>query len=116
MLHIEKYLNNTTQNENGVFYKNTEAFDSRQGICHIGELSLEILADYKKMGADLSDEDIVALGIGDTYETILDSVKVYWDEIDDETKNESTPEQVAESVFSSVDWTCVDTEILELTY
>lgn len=115
-MNLDKYINNTTQTSEGVIYKNEDAFYNKVGICHIGEYLLEMLTDKAQSGEDMTDEEIVSCGAGDTYSTIIKQVTARWNEFDDEVQNECTIEQVAENVFHNALWTCISTEIDQMTY
>lgn len=116
MLNIEKYLNNTTQTSEGEIYKDEEAFNNKTGICHIGEYGLESLKELLQAGEDLTDDELVEKGIADTYDTIIEEVKRNMDYFDDELKEECTVEEIAYQAFDDALWTCVATQINQMTY
>lgn len=115
-MNIDKYLLNTTQTSNGVVFKDEEAFKNKKGICYIGEYDLLDLMESAEFDSDYTDEELIEEGIGETYDTILAKVKARWDEFDDEVKHECTAEDVAEMIFNNADWSCVSTEIDQMTY
>lgn len=115
-MNIEKYLNNTTQTSEGIIYKNEDAFLNKKGICHIGEFGLETLEELRQQGKDLTDEEMVEHGVGNTYDSIIEEVEIHWDSFDDEIKKECSIEEIAYQAFDAALWTCVSTQIIQMTY
>lgn len=84
-MNIEKYLNNQTETENGHVYKRedyTTAPDNE--IVYIGEYDLGELQTFCDDGEDLTDEEMLEQGIGDTKITIRRTIKDYWPNATDE--------------------------------
>ena len=118
-MNIDKYLGNTTQTMNGVVYKNEDAFNSHIGICYIGEYGLEELEEYRDRGEDLTDKEIVAKGIGSTYDSIIEECEERWEELNDaqgDNYEDFDLNHCAELVFDEADWTYISTIIDQLTY
>lgn len=115
-MNIEKYLNNATQTSEGVIYKNDAAFRSKKGICHIGEFALELMREVFEQGKDLTDDELVEEGFADTYDTIIEEVNEKWDCFEDDVKAECSVEDIAEQAFENALWTCISTEIEQMTY
>lgn len=113
---VKRYLDNTTETYEGVIYHNNEAFESHNGICHISEYSLETLENALERGEDFTDDELVEMGIADTYQTIIDMVQERWEDFDDEIKRECTVEDVARTAFNDAEWCCVATQIDQMTY
>jgi len=117
----KRFLDNTEETLNGFVYKNTEAFDRKNDeVCYISEYGLQELAEWDH---ELTDKEIVEKGIGESYNSILEQAKEYWDEfVEDQRENGATDEEIgtvedlAQLAFQEVDWQYVCTWFSELTY
>ena len=110
-----RFLENTINTENGVVFKSDEIFDRHNDeVCYIQESGLEALEDADH---EMTDEEIIKAGIGESYNSILEQCKETFDEdpeyfIEDvEVKN---PEELAESVFCIADWACIGTYLADI--
>ena len=101
-MNIDKYLDNTTSTNNGVVYKNENAFNSHIGVCYVREYGLSDLEEYRERGKDLSDDEIVAKGIGSTYDSIIEECEERWGELNDAQGEVYDLDQYAEFVFDLV--------------
>lgn len=84
-MNIQKYLDNQTETENGYVYKRedyTTATDNE--IVYICEYELGELQTFYDDGEDLTDEEMLEQGIGDTKATIRKTIKDYWTNATDE--------------------------------
>lgn len=117
----KRFLDNTEITMNGEVYKNTEAFERKNDeVCYISEYGLQELAEQDH---ELTDKEIVEKGIGESYNSILEQAKEYWNEfVEMEHENGATDEEIgtvedlAEYAFQEVDWQYVCTWFSELTY
>lgn len=117
----KRFLGNTEITMNGEVYKNTEAFERKNDeVCYISEYGLEELAEQDH---ELTDKEIVEKGIGESYNSILEQAKEYWDEfVEEQRENGATDEEIgtvedlAQLAFQEVDWQYVCTWFSELTY
>ena len=74
----KRFLDNTEITMNGEVYKNTEAFERKNDeVCYISEYGLQELAEQDH---ELTDKEIVEKGIGESYNSILEQAKEYWNE------------------------------------
>lgn len=112
-MNIDKYLNNTTSGQECQIYK-VDNFTERGSneIIYIGDYGLQELQEYKDSCLDLSDEEIVQLGIGSTKNSIMDEIVSYTD---------VTHEQIekfgfVELIFTECDWCYTSTEILQFDF
>ena len=117
-MNIDKYLGNTTPTMNGVVYKNENAFNNRRGVCYVSEYGLAELEEYRERAEDLTDDEIVAKGIGSTYDSIIKECKERWGELNN-TQGEKCEvydlNYYAELVFNEADWAYISTTIDLLT-
>lgn len=84
-MNIRKYLDNQTETENGYVYKRedyTTAPDNE--IVYISELSLAVLQDFCVVGEDLTDNEIIEKILGDSRNSIRQTIKDYWTNATDE--------------------------------
>lgn len=91
------------QTDNGMCYKDLEAFKDGSDICYIPEC--ELLEDWSV------DEDI--LGLGYAKEDVLNIARDY---ISDEgiPVEEDFVEYIAECALQNVDWQCIETDLNEV--
>lgn len=84
-MNIKKYLDNEEQTENGYVYKR-EDYDTapENEIVYIGEYDLGELQRLCDDGTDLTDEEMLEQGIGDTKATIRRTIKDYYPNATDE--------------------------------
>lgn len=78
-MNIEKYLNNQTKTENGYVYKRedyTTAPDNE--IVYIGEFDLATLQTFCDDGEDLTDNEIIEKSLGDSRDSIRQTIKDSW--------------------------------------
>ena len=84
-MNIRKYLDNQTETENGYVYKRedyTTAPDNE--IVYISELSLAVLQNFCVVGEDLTDNEIIEKILGDSRNSIRQTIKDYWTNATDE--------------------------------
>lgn len=117
-----RFLDNTEDTTNGVVYKNADAF-ARKGdeVCYISEGGLQELREYDH---ELTDNEIIEEGIGESYNSILQSCREYIDEVreamvwhgtTEEEANKMTSEELAKDIFQSADWAYISTYLEERT-
>ena len=114
-MNIDKYLDNTTSTNNGVVYKNENAFNNHIGVCYVSEYGLSDLEEYRERGKDLTDDEIVAKGIGSTYDSIIEECKERWGELNETQGEVYDLNHYAEFVFDEADWAYVSTIIDQMT-
>lgn len=118
----KRFLDNTEITMNGEVYKNTKAF-KRKGdeVCYISEYGLQELAEQDH---ELTDKEIVEKGIGESYNSILQSCREYIDEVreamvwhgaTEKEANKMTSEELAIDIFQSADWAYICTYLDERT-
>jgi len=107
--------------DNGVVYKDYEAFKTGNGICYISEYELEDLEDkLEELGRRkkwLTAEDYLAERkkileeCGETRQSIIDQVRDAFG--DDYLLTDEQVEYFAEDVFELADWACISTYLAE---
>jgi hypothetical protein len=118
----KRFLDNTEITMNGEVYKNTEAFARKNDeVCYISEGGLQELREYDH---ELTDKEIIEKGIGECYNSILQSCREYIDEVreamvwhgaTEEEANKMTSEELANDIFQSADWAYISTYLEERT-
>lgn len=118
----KRFLDNTEETMNGCVYKNTKAFERKNDeVCYISEYGLQELAEQDH---ELTDKEIVEKGIGESYNSILQSCREYIDEVreamvwhgaTEKEANEMTSEELAIDIFQSADWAYICTYLDERT-
>ena len=84
-MNIQKYLDNQEQTENGYVYKREDYNTAPENeIVYIGEYDLAQLQTFCDDGEDLTDEEMLEQGIGDTKATIRRTIKEYHPNATDE--------------------------------
>lgn len=107
--------------DNGVVYKDCEAFNTGEGICYISEFGLEDLEeklgelDQRKQfltGEEyLAERKKILQECGETRQTIIDQVKEAFG--DDYLMTEAQLEYFADDVFGLADWASICTYLAE---
>ena len=107
--------------DNGVVYKDSEAFKTGNGICYISEYELEELEDkLEELGQRkkwLTAEDYLAERkkileeCGETRQSIIDQVRDAFG--DDYLMTDEQVEYFAEDVFELADWAYISTYLAE---
>lgn len=112
-----RFLDNTTLTMNGVVFKDYDAFE-REGdeVCYISEYGLEELyeADH-----EMTDEEIINQGIGDSYNSIVKKCEENLDRYNeglDEIDKIHSPITWARSIWEDADWAYISTYIEEDCY
>ena len=90
-------------------------FNNHIGVCYVSEYGLSDLEEYRERGKDLSDDEIVAKGIGSTYDSIIEECEERWGELNDAQGEVYDLDQYAEFVFDKADWAYVSTIIDQMT-
>lgn len=116
---IVDYEGNAT--DNGVVFKDYEAFKTGKGICYIGEFGLQELhqklADLEFRHDSLTDKEYederekILAECGETRQSIIDQVREAFG--DDYLMTDEQVEYFAEDVFELADWACVATYLAE---
>lgn len=110
-----RFLDNTIQTDNGTVFKSDEIFDRHNDeVCYIAESSLESLEDADH---EMTDEEIIKEGIGESYNSILEQCKEKLDEEPEYFKEDvgiMNPEQLAESTFCIADWAQIQTYLTDI--
>ena len=108
-MNIKKYLDNQTETENGYVYKR-EDYDTapENEIVYIGEYDLGELQTLCDDGKDLTDEEMLEQGIGDTKATIRQTIKDYWTNATDEWIDKH---DLIDDIIQSCTWECPATMI-----
>ena len=79
------FLDNEEQTENGYVYKREDYNTAPENeIVYIGEFGLVTLEIYSNKGIDLTDEQIIEKQLGDTPNTIRQTIKDYYPNATDE--------------------------------
>lgn len=84
-MNIKKYIDGQIQTENGYVYKRedyTTAPDDE--IVYIGEYSLGTLEQMLNKNQDLTDNEIIEKSLGDSRNSIRQTIKDYWTKATDE--------------------------------
>lgn len=107
--------------DNGVVYKDYEAFKTGEGICYIGEFGLEELEDKLEQletrrqflsGEEyLQERAIILANCGETRQSIIEQVRQAFG--DDYMMTDEQVEYFAEDVFGLADWACIATYLAE---
>jgi len=107
--------------DNGVVYKDYEAFKSGEGICYIGEFGLEELEDKLEQletrrqflsGEEyLQERAIILANCGETRQSIIEQVRQAFG--NDYMMSDKQVEYFAEDVFQLADWACIATYLAE---
>ena len=109
------------QTDQGVVYKDTEAFRTGVGVCYISEFALEELheniADWEARyeNSDMTDEEYwtaredILSAFGETRQSIIDQVREAFE--DDYMLTEEQIEYLAECALNEADWSCITTVI-----
>jgi hypothetical protein len=110
--------------DNGVVYKDYEAFKSGKGICYISEYGLkeleDKLADLERAHYDspitserlyLSERERIILSAGETRQSIIEQVRKAFG--DDYMMTDEQVAYFAEDVFGLADWACIATYLAE---
>lgn len=110
--------------DNGVVYKDYEAFKSGKGICYISEYGLEELedklAELERAHYDspitsedlyLSERERIILSAGETRQSIIAQVREAFG--DDYMLTDEQVEYFAIDVFGLADWACIATYLAE---
>ena len=109
-----RFLDNIEQTMNGFVYKNQEAFDSKgDNVCYISEYGLN---DLEKQDHELSDQEIIEHGIGESYKSILGQCVYMLDNLNKTTDESLTPEEWAADAFDTADWQYISTLLFEWTF
>lgn len=79
------FLDNAEQTENGRIYRDKDYRNTPDdAIVYIGEFDLGVLQSFYNDGEDLTEEEMLKQGIGDTKATIRRTIKDYWINATDE--------------------------------
>lgn len=107
--------------DNGIVYKDYEAFKSGEGICYIGEFGLEELEDKLEQletrrqflsGEEyLQERAIILANCGETRQSIIEQVRQAFG--DDYMMTDEQVEYFAEDVFGLADWAYISTYLAE---
>lgn len=107
--------------DNGVVFKDSEAFETGVGICYISEYGLEELEDkldeLNQRKPWLTAEDYLAErknileNCGETRQSIIDQVREAFG--DDYLMTDKQVDYYAEDVFKLADWACISTYLAE---
>lgn len=117
-----RFLDKIEGTDNGLVYKSIEAFERKNDeVCYISEGGLQELREYDH---ELTDKEIIEEGIGESYNTILQSCREYIDEVrkamvwhgeTEKEANKMTSEKLAIDIFQSADWAYICTYLDERT-
>ena len=106
---MQKYLDNTTTTENGVIYKNEgwETCDNNE-IVYISEYGLDEIEQRRNNGENLTDKQLVDMGIASTKNSIREEIKMYYPDATDKWIDRH---HLVEDIISSCSWECTSTMI-----
>lgn len=117
-----RFLDKIEATDNGWVYKSIEAFERKNDeVCYISEYGLQELAEWDH---ELTDKEIIEKGIGESYNSILQSCREYIDEVreamvwhgaTEKEANQMTSAELAIDIFQSADWAYICTYLDERT-
>lgn len=109
LMNIKKYLDNVSATENGYVYKR-EDYDTAPDdeIVYIGEFDLDTLQKFCDDGEDLTDNEIIEKSLGDSRNTIRQTIKVYLPNATDEWIDKHN---LIDDIIQSCTWECPATMI-----
>ena len=111
-MNIKKYIDGQIQTENGNVYKRedyTTAPDNE--IVYIGEYDLDELQKLCDDGTDLTDEEIIEKSLGDSRNSIRQTIKDYWTNATDEWIDKH---DLIDDIIQSCTWECTATMIVQM--
>lgn len=111
-MNIKKYIDGQIQTENGYVYKRedyTTAPDNE--IVYIGEYDLGELQKLCDDGTDLTDEEIIEKSLGDSRNSIRQTIKDYWTNATDEWIDKH---DLIDDIIQSCTWECTATMIVQM--
>lgn len=108
-MNIKKYIDGEIQTENGTIWRKEDYKNANPDeIVYIGEYDLDALEEYYDKGQDLTDEEIIEKQIGDTRNTIRQTIKQYYPNATDEWIDKH---HVIDIVIEACSWECCATII-----
>lgn len=116
----KRFLHFTTSTMNGEVYKNEKAFEEKTDqVCYISEYGLR---DLEEADHEMTDEEIISKGIGESYWSILEQCQEKIEEMKEDAEEfeelygELNAEHLAQMAFEICDWQYVSTYLAEIDY
>lgn len=112
-MNIKKYIDGEIQTENGTIWRKEDYKNANPDeIVYIGEYDLDALEEYYDKGQDLTDEEIIEKQIGDTRNTIRQTIKQYYPNATDEWIDKHN---LVDTIIAECSWEYTSTQVDQMS-